>query len=105
MKKQLTGFIEFIRSKGVVGLAIGVIIGVAINAVVNSLVNDIINPLIAAITGGSQLKEAVWTLGEATIKWGSFVSALLNLFVIAAVVYFGFKGLGLEKLDLKKEDK
>jgi len=31
------------------------------------------------------------------------VSVIIDFLIVAAVVYFGFKGLGLEKLDKKKE--
>ena len=35
--------------------------------------------------------------------WGHFASTVIDFLVIAAVVYFVFKGLGLDKLDRKKE--
>jgi hypothetical protein len=36
------------------------------------------------------------------VMWGSFLAILINFVVIAAVVYFLVKGLGLDKMDAKK---
>lgn len=103
---NLRGFIEFIRRQGVVGLAIGFILGTAVSGVVESLVQDIINPVLGIILGSAgDLSEMTLKVGEAEIKWGSFVNILINFLIVAAVVYYGFKALGLEKLDLKEEVK
>lgn len=103
-KKHLKGFIDFIREQGVMGLAIGFILGGAVSKVVSALVTDIINPLIGAMLGSSEgLKEASIKIGEQQILWGDFISVTIDFIIIAAVVYFGFKALGLNKLDKKKE--
>ena len=96
-------FITFIREQGVVGLAIGFVLGGAVSGLVKEFVNDIINPLLGVLLGSiSGLEGASVTILGATILWGSFVAALVNFLVIALVVYYGFKVLGLEKLDKKK---
>ena len=41
------GFMDFIRTQGVVGLAVGFILGGAVSKVVAALVTDVINPLSA----------------------------------------------------------
>ena len=95
---------EFIRKQGIIGLAIGFILGGAVSKVVSSLVQDVINPLLGVVLGSTKgLEMAVLTVGSAQIKWGSFVSALIDFIVIALVIYYGFKKLGLEKLDDKKK--
>ena len=103
---SLKGFIDFIRSQGVVGLAIGFILGGAVSKIVSSLVTDVITPLITAFAGlfgnVNDLKTAVWQVGSASILWGSFVSNLIDFVIIALVVYYGFRLLGIEKLDAKK---
>lgn len=105
MKKHLKGFTDFIREQGVVGLAVGFILGGSVAKVVSSLVNDIINPLIGIVLGAtSGLQEAYWQLGSAKVMWGSFVSVSIDFIVVALVVYFGVKLLGLDKLDKKKEE-
>lgn len=99
----MKNFIAFIREQGVVGLAIGFILGGAVSTVVASLVKDIINPLLGLVLGsvGGLATASVSVLG-AEILWGNFVSVLINFLVVAAVVYYGFKGLGLDKIDAKK---
>lgn len=95
----MKGFIDFIREQGVVGLAVGFILGGAISKLVASLVGDIINPVIGLILGKGGLASAFIQVGEAKMMLGSFVATLIDFFVIAFVVYFGVKALGLDKLD------
>lgn len=97
-------FLSFIREQGVVGLAIGFILGGAVSTVVASLVNDIINPILGLVLGSAEgLKSVSFSLFGAELFIGKFITVLINFFVIAAVVYYGFKGLGLDKLDKKKD--
>jgi large conductance mechanosensitive channel len=98
---QVRGFGDFIRSQGVVGLAVGIIIGTSVTLLVGSLVNNIVNPLIGLILPSKNLNLATLKIGSATIGWGSFVSALIDFMIVMAVVYFFFKILKLEKLDKK----
>jgi len=100
---QLQGFIDFIKEQGVVGLAVGFILGGAVAKVVSSLVTDLINPLIGLILGSTKgLEGAKIELLGAKIMYGHFLSVALDFIIIAAVVYFVVKGLGLDKLDKKK---
>lgn len=99
----MAGFVEFMRKQGVIGLAVGFILGGAVSKVVSSLVADIINPLIGLLLGGQRnLSAYSITVGAASINVGSFLSVVIDFAVIAAVVYFIFKGLKLDRLDLKK---
>lgn len=100
--KAMSGFINFIRKQGVVGLAIGFILGGAVSKLVASLVNDIINPVVGIILGKTgNLSSAAFNLGPITIFWGNFINTLIDFLIIALVVYFGFKLLKLDKLDKK----
>ena len=102
----MRNFINFIREQGVVGLAVGFLLGGSIAKVVSALIEDIINPLIGFILGAtSGLDEATIVIFGAIFKWGDFVSNLIDFLVISAVVYFGVKMLGIDKLDKKKEIK
>lgn len=99
MNANIVGFVTFIREQGVVGLAIGFILGGAVSGLVKSFVDDIINPIIGLMFGSVEgLSE--WMIGPVSI--GSFVSVFINFVIVAAVVYFMFKGLRLDKLDKKK---
>lgn len=100
---HLKGFVEFIRSQGVVGLAVGFILGGSITKFIASLVNDIINPVIGIlINQAGDLKANYFLVGNAKIMWGSFISNFIDFIIIAFIVYFGVKILGVEKIDKKK---
>ena len=104
MKNQFKGFLDFVREQGVIGLAVGFMLGGAISKVVTALITDIINPLIGAILGRTEgLKNAAVEIGESKILWGDFVSVTIDFLVIALVIYFGVKVIGLDRLDKKKE--
>ncbi len=96
-------FLNFIREQGVVGLAVGFILGGAVSKMVSSLVENVVNPLVGLALGRVDLADKALTIGTASLKWGAFISTLIDFVIIAAVVYFGVKALGLEKLDKKKE--
>lgn len=103
---QIKGFFDFIREQGVVGLAIGFLLGGAVSKVVSAFVADIINPLLSFVMGSTDgLKQAYIAIGDAKIMWGDFISVIIDFLIIAMVIYFGFKGLGIDKLDKKKEGK
>src|SRR5688572_30357853 len=108
-KEEVNGFLDFIREKGVVGLAIGIIIGSAVTQTVNTLVTGLINPFIGLVLPRSTtLAEIKYHVGpegpsQKIFEVGQFASTLLNLMVISAVIYFGVKWLKLDKLDKKKD--
>jgi len=98
----MQGFLDFVRTQGVVGLAVGFILGGAVSDLVKSLIDNIINPILGIILNqASGLTEATFTVASATIKYGALINTLINFLVIALVVYFGVKKLGLDKLDKK----
>lgn len=100
----MRGFIEFIREKGVVGLAVGFILGGSISKLVASLVNDVVNPLVGLLLGFTKgLQYASFKVGSATILWGHFISSLIDFVIIAFVVYFGVKIFRLDKLEKGKD--
>lgn len=103
MRTQIKNFIDFVRTQGVVGLAVGFILGKAVSDVVASIVTDLINPIIGIVLGrfGDLSALSVHVL-SANITYGKFISILINFIIIALVVYFGVKSLHLEKLDKPK---
>ncbi len=99
----MKGFIDFIREQGVVGLAVGFILGGAVSKVVAALVNDIINPLLGVVLGAAGgLKAASFFIGAAQILYGDLIAVIIDFLVVALVVYYGVKAIGLEKLDKPK---
>ena len=100
--KTMSGFINFIRKQKVISLAVAVVVGGAISKLVSAFVQDIINPflgLVLGMVGG--LNDATATIGSVEVMWGHFLGAAIDFLVIAFVVYYGIKGLGLDKLDIK----
>lgn len=105
MKTQIKGFFDFIREQGVVGLAVGFLLGGAVSKVVTALITDIVNPLFGIVLGKTEgLKSAAIAVGETKILWGDFLTVLIDFFVVALVVYFGIKIIGVNRLDKKKEE-
>lgn len=97
------GFMDFIREQGVVGLAVGFILGGSVSKVVTSLVQDIINPILGVILGSTKgLAYASISIGSTHIMYGKFLGVLIDFMIIALVVYFGVKGLKLDRIDKKK---
>jgi len=96
----MSDFITFIREQGVMGLAIGFILGGAVSKVVASLVEDIIQPLLGAALGSA---EGLNGLSLGPVTYGNFITVTIDFVIIAAVIYFMFKWLGLNKLDVKKK--
>jgi len=101
----MKGFIEFIRSQGVIGLAVGFIMGGSITKLITAFVNDIINPIVGIFMGAADLQGSYLQIGSAKIMWGDFVSSLVDFIIIAFIVYFSVKVLGVSKLDKGKNKK
>jgi large conductance mechanosensitive channel len=100
----MKGFIDFIREQGVIGLAVGFILGGAVSKVVSAIVTDIINPILGIFLGTAKgLNTASIKISSAEIFYGDLISVAIDFIVIALVVYFGVKFLGLDKLDKKKQ--
>lgn len=103
-----SGFMNFIREQGVVGLAVGLAIGTAAGATVKDIVTNLINPLVALMTQGVDLGKLSWDVhvGSETVKfgWGAVVSSLITLLATAFVVYLVIHLAKLDRLDKKKED-
>ena len=73
-------------------LAIGVIIGGAFQAIVSSLVGDIVSPLLGLIAK-EDFSSWVWTIGGVEIKYGSFLTAVINFILMALVIFLFLRGL------------
>jgi len=97
-------FAEFVREKGVIGLAVGIIAGTAVTKAVSSIVEGLLNPLIGALTGAAgNLNTLSYTLPltEITFKYGAVISALIDLIAVLFVVYLLFVKSPLNKIDKK----
>ena len=135
MKKFFEEFKKFITRGNVLDMAVGVIVGGAFTGIVNGLSNYVLKPIInwllALILDGNGLEGAVTILGDPAldangaidlansiyIDWGALISAIINFFIIAFVLFTIVKIMNkiqegndefqvkLKKLVLTKEDK
>ncbi len=91
MGEKSKGFIgefkEFIARGNVMDIAVGVIIGGAFQAIVNSLIEDIFNPFLGLLLGGLDFSKYVATIGGVDVKYGSFISAIINFLIMAFVIF------------------
>jgi large conductance mechanosensitive channel len=85
---MLKGFRDFILRGNVMDLAVAVIIGAAFTAIVTALTEKIISPLLGAIIGKQDFGYLVAHVNGGVIKYGDFLTAIVNFLLIAAVVYF-----------------
>ena len=110
-------FKEFALKGNMIDLAVGMIVGGAFTSIVSSLVDDIINPFLGIFTGKidfaslfvtldgkdyASMKEAT-DAGAAVIKYGSFISALINFLTMALVVFLLVRAINRAKDKLMSE--
>ena len=119
MKKIIAEFKEFISRGNVMDMAIGVIVATAFGKITTSLVNDVFMPFIGWIFGSRDmsalnvlvrpevLDEAGEVVQEAiVIGVGTFVGAIIDFILVAAVVFAIVKAANTAraKLEKKKEE-
>lgn len=98
---MLKEFKEFALKGNIMDMAVGVVIGGAFQKIVNSLVNDIIMPAISVLTGNVDFTDMVWTVGNASIKYGSFITTIVDFLIIAFSIFIAVKYIN--KLNKLKE--
>jgi len=91
-------FFDFLKTFGVIGLAIAFVIGQAASALVNAFVKDIIDPLIGLFLPAGSLAALTIKVpnlaGTTTVfRYGDLISNIINFLVIALVVFFAYKQL------------
>ncbi|MBQ8904389.1 MAG: large-conductance mechanosensitive channel protein MscL [Oscillospiraceae bacterium] len=119
---MIAEFKEFISRGNVMDMAVGVIIGGAFTKIVNSVVSDIITPALGLLTGNIDFADLKVVLSEAVmegetvvkeelaIRYGVFLDALINFFLIAVCVFLMVKVINTirtkaEELKRKEEEK
>jgi large conductance mechanosensitive channel len=85
---MLKGFRDFILRGNVMDLAVAVIIGAAFTGIVTALTEKIINPLLGAVIGKPDFGYLVGHVHGGVIRYGDFITAVINFLIIAGVVYF-----------------
>ena len=129
-KKSLwTEFKEFAIKGNAMALAVGTIIGAAFSTITKSLTDDIIMPVVNIFLGGADFSDAKIALprmpwveptyeiivnenGEEVaqevlnyLTYGNFISAVINFFILALVVFFIVKAINkLSEMGKKQEE-
>ena len=98
-------FKAFIAKGNVMDMAVGIIIGAAFTAIVNSMVGDVLMPVIGVFTSGMDFSNLFVALdgnayaslaaaeeaGDAVVKYGVFLNAVINFLIVAFVIFMLIK--------------
>ena len=97
----LKEFKEFAVKGNVVDLAVAVVIGGAFGKIVSSLIDDVITPLLLKpALDAAHLSNLNELTIFGTVKYGNFLSAVINFVIIAFILFLIIKGINATK---KKE--
>jgi large conductance mechanosensitive channel len=88
MRKILAEFRAFAFRGNLLELAVAVILGLAFNEVVQALVNGVLMPIVAAIFGQPNFNTLAIDIGEAKIRYGVFLTALVDFVLVALALFF-----------------
>lgn len=104
MRKFISEFKEFAMKGNVMDMAVGIIIGSAFTGIVTSLVDNMLSPVIGLLTKGNFDGLAVDFFGV-TLKYGSFIMAVINFLIVAFVLFVIIKAMNKAKsLGQKQEE-
>ena len=96
-------FKQFAMRGNVMDLAVAVIIGAAFGKIVSSLVDGIIMPLIGLLLGGINITDKVFKVGNAMVKWGTFLQTIIDFTIIAFAIFLAIKFMNLLQKKHEKE--
>ncbi len=98
---MISEFKAFAMKGNVVDLAIGVIIGAAFSKIVTSFIEDVITPLLLkpALEAANLTRLEELTI-FGSVKYGMFLSAVINFLIVAFVLFLVIKGINASR---KKE--
>lgn len=101
MKKFLNEFKTFALRGNVMDLAVGMIIGSAFTAIVTALKDNFIQPIIDLVT---RTHPELYTKQELLGYLSAFISAIINFFIIALVLFLLIKAMNTLMSIGKKKD-
>ena len=95
---MLTEFKTFALKGNVVDLAVAVIIGAAFSKIISSFVADVITPLILQpVLDAANLSNIEQLTVFGTVKYGLFLSALINFVLVAFILFLAIKGIAASR--------
>jgi large conductance mechanosensitive channel len=99
---MISEFKSFAMRGNVIDLAVGVVIGGAFGKIVSSLIDDVITPLLLKpAMDAAHLTKLEELTAFGTVKYGVFISSLINFVIVAFVLFLIIKGMNASK---KKEE-
>lgn len=98
-KTALGGFLDFVRERGITGLAIGFVFGTSVQKLVTAFVTDVINPLVSVVGGSASNLDR---LAVGPFLLGDLLSNFIDFVLLITVVYLFFKAFRLDKFDKQK---
>lgn len=101
------GFVNFLREKAVVGLAVGFLVGQQVQGFSKQLIEAFIDPAFKMFFGEALSKQSFYVAFRhgADFKWGAVIYSLLNFLFVLIAIYATIKLFKLDKLDLAKDSK
>jgi large conductance mechanosensitive channel len=103
MMSFIKEFKEFAMRGNVVDLAVAVVIGAAFGKIITALVDGIVMPLLGFLLGGINIADKSFTLGDAVVKWGGFLQAIIDFTIIAFAIFIAIKFVNMLKNTEEKE--
>lgn len=94
-------FVQFLRTYGIIGLAIAVIIGGKLNEFISSLVNDLLMPLVFQPALRAANVEDIRKLSYNGILYGKVLGSLVDFLIVAVLVFIFAKMLLKEEAPSK----
>lgn len=94
---MISEFKAFAMKGNVMDLAIATVLGAAFNAIVGSIVDNILMPIVGMVTGGINFDSLVLTVGDATLKYGLAIGAIIKFLIVAMFLFMVVKGLNKMK--------
>ena len=102
---MLQEFKKFAMRGNVVDLAVGVIIGAAFGKIITSLVEDLITPLmLKPALDAAHLSNLQELTVFGSVKYGMFLSAVVNFMLVAFVLFLIVKGINSARKEKPAEN-
>ena len=96
--KMISEFKAFAMKGNVIELAIGVVIGAAFGKIISSLIDDVITPLILKpALEAAKITEIDQLVAFGGVKYGVFISALINFIIVSFVLFLVIKAVNIYK--------
>jgi len=103
-KSLIQEFFDFLKTFGVIGLAIAFVIGAAASKLVSAFVNDIVNPVVGLFLPSGDLAtmhaNVTSSVSGATSQfmYGDLIANIIDFLIIALIVFLAYRVLSKYKI-------